>query len=122
MIQCGDCLKTANGDCGKHPKISVYIPPCEQCAAKDKLIQELRSTIRMQSEREVMLTRELGSSLACPLCGETAVMVCRCFRREAVCPKGHEWHNCLVHGTLVPEKFWKPHDDTSCSCRKGVPA
>jgi len=37
----------------------------------------------------------------CPECESPAVTMCRCFRGDSECEKGHRWHTCIVHKVKV---------------------
>ncbi len=52
----------------------------------------------------------------CPVCGESRVENCRCPRADSTCPKGHKWHNCVVHGVRVMghSDHSKPTDTCTC--------
>lgn len=60
---------------------------------------------------------------ACPYCGKQAVMRCRCPRADCVCPDGHVWHTCTVHGVKVMRAgshTWST-DRCTCSLRNASP-
>jgi hypothetical protein len=57
----------------------------------------------------------MSRDFECPTCGSLAVACCRCFRRDSVCAKGHEWHFCEEHGSLVLGP--SDHASPGCSCQ-----
>lgn len=38
---------------------------------------------------------------ACPVCGQRAVVSCKCPRIDCKCQNGHEWHTCTIHHVKV---------------------
>ena len=37
----------------------------------------------------------------CPVCGEKAIAICKCFRADSNCKNGHNWHTCVIHNKIV---------------------
>src|SRR5438093_6041084 len=50
----------------------------------------------------------------CPVCGKPAEARFSCKKRDAFCGYGHNWHFCLIHGTLVLGQA--DHESVRCSC------
>ena len=55
----------------------------------------------------------------CPICGEPAVITCRCMRGDSSCKNKHHWHTCTVHGYIVLGKSDHSKTTDQCTCRRG---
>lgn len=42
-----------------------------------------------------------GDGDFCPDCARPAAARCRCPLWDSVCPAGHAWHRCALHGRVV---------------------
>ncbi len=55
----------------------------------------------------------------CPFCGSKVVRQCRCMRSDKTCEKGHHWHRCTVHKTIVAEESDHSISTMNCTCKPG---
>lgn len=54
----------------------------------------------------------------CPICGAEEALTCRCFRRDAVCKNGHEYHICVKHKVFVYGQGDHSLPTDACTCGK----
>ncbi len=63
---------------------------------------------------------EVGYGSTCPICGEVAVLYCRCPKSDSKCANDHWWHLCLVHNRVVLGPCDHTKDPLECSCSERV--
>lgn len=52
----------------------------------------------------------------CPVCGEKAIMSCKCPRHDSVCTNKHKWHTCTIHDVKVLGSSNHSTDTMTCTC------
>lgn len=52
----------------------------------------------------------------CPICKKEAVRSCNCKKQDSVCPDGHKWHYCVMHGAIVEAAADHTQSCGRCSC------
>lgn len=55
----------------------------------------------------------------CPVCGKHYEVRCKCPLGDMVCPDGHEWHHCMLHGNTVLGKADHSLPANRCRCKIG---
>lgn len=59
------------------------------------------------------------NSTICPVCSETFFKTCKCPLGDRECERGHKWHTCIVHDTIVMGEADHMLPLNSCRCRIG---
>jgi hypothetical protein len=57
----------------------------------------------------------------CPTCEKEPVRTCQCEKKDSVCPDGHKWHHCVMHGAVVEAAADHTQSHGRCSCETKDP-